>query len=371
MKTTRLLKPVLYDDSGQYWIGQLIFWFGLSVIPFLGMVLWYERAEWIYIQHMFLQAAMGLVLSQVLAYCYLAIWPFNALVRLVLALLLAGLTALAWTALRIVTYIWLTDEEGTWAEFGGWYFGAFYIYLCWSALYHGLNYYLLLQVEHAAHLEDIERARHEQIRRLKAEAIAREAQLKMLRYQINPHFLFNTLHSIYALVRLKEEKKSLAMIDRLGKFLRYSLEYDPNVKTTLDDELKTLSLYIDIERIRFSDRLTLNIHVDETAGRAQVPSLLLQPLIENAVKYAVAGTEQGAKIAISARIAEQRWLVISVADNGPGFGKARSHSVPSHGVGLRNISERLETLFGENYQFQLLDVEPHGLNVEIQIPYSI
>jgi LytS/YehU family sensor histidine kinase len=241
--------------------------------------------------------------------------------------------------------------------------------LCWSALYHGLNYYLLLQVEHAAHLQDIERARYEQIKRLKAEAVAREAQLKMLRYQINPHFLFNTLHSIYALVRLKDEKKSLSMIDRLGKFLRYSLEYDPNVKTTLDDEIKTLSLYIDIERIRFSDRLELNFHVDEQASRAQVPSLLLQPLIENAVKYAVAGTEQGASIDISARVADERWLVISVADNGTGFGKARSDSVPSHGVGLRNISERLETLFGENYQFQLLDVEPHGLNVEIQIPY--
>ncbi|MGD8176304.1 sensor histidine kinase [Marinimicrobium sp. ARAG 43.8] len=365
MTVRRFLKPVLYEDTGQYWTGQLIFWFILSALPFLGMMLWYQNAHLIYIEHLYLQTVLGLMISQLLALTCLNLWYLPAGPRMILVVALAGLAAAGWTSLRLITYVWLTGETHIWSEYGGWYFGAFYIYLCWCALYHGMNYYGLLQKEHAEHLRDIERGRNEQIKRLQAEASAHQAQLKMLRYQINPHFLFNTLHSIYALIRLRDRERSLAMLDRLGKFLRFSLEYDPKARTTLEDEVALLSLYVDIERVRFPERLRFIVDVSPDAARAELPSLLLQPLVENAIKYAVAGSENGASISVRARVIAD-CLKITVSDTGA---DVEPSTTSGTGVGLSNIRQRLEALFPDDHSLTLLENDPRGLSVCIEIPY--
>lgn len=369
MQSHRHFLALINHNTHQYWSGQAIFWFCLSLVPFLGMVLWYNTTQWIYILHMLLQAGMGLLLSIPLGWCYTRIWSVNTVARMCAILLLAALTAAIWTALRIATYIWLTAEAETWGEFGGWYFGAYYIFLFWSALFHGVIYYRLLEVEHAERLKEIAHTKEEQIKRLKAESIAREAQLKMLRYQINPHFLFNTLHAIYALIRLSESKKALEMIAKLGKFLRYSLEYDPRLQVNLDDEINTLILYINIEKVRFSDRLTVNYEISDAAKTAKIPSLLLQPLIENAIKYAIATSEAGGTITIRAETINDK-LLLEVIDNGPGLAGAIALPEQSSGVGLRNTRERLQTLFGDDHSFSLQAAEPSGVRVSIVIPYE-
>lgn len=358
------------NHAGQYWLGQFVFWFCLSVVPFLGMTLWYNTVEWLYIEHMFLQAALGLMLSIPLGSLYLLIWKMPPLVRMCLVVCLAGVISAIWTWIRIVTYIWLTAETETWKEFGGWYFGAFYIFLCWSALYHGMKYYRLLEVEHREKLREMALTKEEKIKRLEAETIAREAQLKMLRYQINPHFLFNTLHAIHALIRLKQSEKATGMIGKLGGFLRYTLDYNPAQCVRLEDEIKTIKLYLDIESIRFSDRLEVKFNVEEQANCAMVPGLILQPLIENSIKYAIAVSETGGTITINSRVVGSQ-LLLEIIDNGPGINSTSDDAQEQRsGVGLRNTLERLQTLYNDFYSFDLAAVEPRGLQVSILIPYE-
>jgi signal transduction histidine kinase len=149
----------------------------------------------------------------------------------------------------------------------------------------------------------------------------RAAQLAMLRYQLNPHFLFNTLNSISTLVLLKQTERANAMLSRLSSFLRYTLVNEPTAKVTLVQEVETLKLYLEIEKMRFEDRLRPHFKIDGDTIGARLPSLLLQPLIENAIKYAVTSSEHGADIWITAR-REGRAVRIEVADSGPGPGGA-------------------------------------------------
>ena len=150
---------------------------------------------------------------------------------------------------------------------------TFSLLAAWSALYYGINYFLLLE-------DQIDQ-------RERLESQASSAQLAMLRYQLNPHFLFNTLNSISTLVLLKQTERANAMLARLSSFLRYTLVNEPTAKVTLAQEVETLKLYLEIEKMRFEDRLRPHFRIESETIGARLPSLLLQPLIENAIKYAV------------------------------------------------------------------------------------
>ena len=140
----------------------------------------------------------------------------------------------------------------------------------WSALYYGINFYLIVEQQ------------ADQMIALESQATS--AQLAMLRYQLNPHFLFNTLNSISTLVLLKQTERANAMLSRLSSFLRYTLVYEPTAQVTLAQEVETLKLYLEIEKMRFEDRLRPNFTIDPAVVKARLPSLLLQPLVENAIK---------------------------------------------------------------------------------------
>jgi LytS/YehU family sensor histidine kinase len=236
------------------------------------------------------------------------------------------------------------------------FFGAiildFSILAAWSALYYGINYYLLLE-------EEIDQRVH-------LESQASSAQLAMLRYQLNPHFLFNTLNSISTLVLLKQTERANAMLSRLSSFLRYTLVNEPTAKVTLVQEVETLKLYLEIEKMRFEDRLRPHFKIDGDTIGARLPSLLLQPLIENAIKYAVTPAENGADIWINAR-REGRAVRIEVADSGPGHGSAPIDA-QSTGVGLANIQDRLMQAYGPAHGFATRTNEHGGFSVIIEIP---
>ncbi|WP_448586651.1 sensor histidine kinase [Thermaurantiacus sp.] len=231
----------------------------------------------------------------------------------------------------------------------------------WTALYYGINYYLMLDEQ------------AERFQRL--EAHASRAQLEMLRYQLNPHFLFNTLNSISTLVLLGETEKANGMLSRLSSFLRYTLVGEREGLATVAQEIEALNLYLDIEKIRFGDRLRTRFAVSPAAAEARLPSLLLQPLVENAVKYAVTPSETGAELTVSAR-AERGRLVVEVVDDGPGIpGGIPGPSHEGTGLGLANIRERLTQIYGEDFRFELLpaaEAAPgsgnRGLRVVIDIP---
>jgi sensor histidine kinase YesM len=226
----------------------------------------------------------------------------------------------------------------------------------WSALYFAVNFYLVVE---------------QQIDQMQAlEMQASHAQLAMLRYQLNPHFLFNTLNSISTLVLLKQTERANIMLSRLSSFLRYTLANEPTAHVTLQQEAETLKLYLEIEKMRFDERLRTHFEIDERVAKARLPSLLLQPLVENAIKYAVTPQEEGADITVSARLAGER-VQIAVSDTGPGLIEAKQRPTLSTGVGLANIRERLAQAFGPDHRFEARSDPGKGFSVEIEIPFQI
>lgn len=236
----------------------------------------------------------------------------------------------------------------------------------WSALYYAINFFLTVE-QQADRLE-----------RLEAQTTA--AQLAMLRYQLNPHFLFNTLNSISTLVLLKQTEPANAMLTRLSGFLRHTLITEPGSQVTLAQEIETLNLYLDIERMRFEERLRTQFEIEDEAMQATLPAMLLQPLVENAIKYAVSPQEEGACISLSARVVGQR-LRIAVEDSGPGIDGPVQNSVldslpagagrpVSTGVGLANIRNRLMQGYGPDHLFETRSQPGGGFTVLIEIPYE-
>ena len=199
--------------------------------------------------------------------------------------------------------------------------------------------------------------------------MAHEAQLKMLRYQLNPHFLFNTLNAISTLILEQATDDANRMVTRLSSFLRHSLDNDPMKMVTLEQELRALKLYLDIEKVRFEERLQLEIDVEDEARRALIPSLLLQPLIENAIKYGIAQSVDGGCLKIAARVFAGD-LLLELSDDGPGVELVDGQIPGANGVGLRNTRERLEELYGTHHSFRLSETEPHGLTIRIRIPFE-
>jgi two-component system, LytTR family, sensor kinase len=230
----------------------------------------------------------------------------------------------------------------------------FLLIAAWSALYFGINFYIILEqrADELLHLE----------------SQASSAQLAMLRYQLNPHFLFNTLNSISTLVLLKQTERANAMLSRLSSFLRYTLVYEPTAQVTLAQEVETLKLYLDIEKMRFEERLRTNFDVDPAASKARLPSLLLQPLVENAVKYAVTPQEEGADISLEARLIGDKVRIV-VSDTGQGLNGAVSSTTSSTGVGLANIRDRLAQAYGEDQMIEYGTTPEGGFSVTIELPY--
>ncbi len=354
------------NTSYQFWLLQVVGWFGLSLISFLSLTLWYDQQGFNYIAHTLLQSLLGILVS----------WPLRPLFhhfwhKSVWSLVAAGMAgvlvcSVVWTILRITTFMAMTGEQGLWTDFGGWLFGSILIFSCWAAFYHGAKFYQLLQSEHANLLRVAAENKEQQLRRSQAEAIAHEAQLKMLRYQLNPHFLFNTLNAIAALVTAKELSRAGTMIVQLSNFLRYSLDNDPVRRVTLKEEIDALKLYLNIEQTRFAERLALDFAIDTSAEVVRIPSLLLQPLAENAIKYAVAPMEEGGKISVSAEL-DKDYVCIEMLDSGPGI-KAEDQSLEGVGIGLRNTVDRLHEFYGDNYTFNLESAASGGLRVFMRLP---
>ncbi len=248
--------------------------------------------------------------------------------------------------------------------------GVFYLDLtllgAWSALYYAINFYLQIEEQ------------NDQLIRLENQATS--AQLAMLRYQLNPHFLFNTLNSISTLVLLKQTEPANAMLSRLSSFLRYTLINEPTGRVTVSQEVETLKLYLDIERMRFEERLRTTFRIDPATVEGLLPSLLLQPLVENAIKYAVSPQESGAEITITTQLVGPN-LRITVSDTGPGLQTGDSDNrlsgvtfdggePVSTGVGLANIRDRLAQAYGDEHRFETVDAPEGGFAVNIEIPFE-
>ncbi len=195
-----------------------------------------------------------------------------------------------------------------------------------------------------------------------------QARLETLRMQINPHFLFNTLHAISSLVE-RDPKGVRRIIARLSNLLRYTLEDSSRQEVPLREELQFLAGYLEIQQIRFQDDLEVEQKVDNDVLDALVPNLILQPLVENAIKHGVSDTTGSGRIVIKARRVDE-WLELSVTDNGPGL-PANGVSSDGKGLGLQNVETRLEGLYGDRQELILESPADGGVTARIRVPYHL
>jgi two-component system, LytTR family, sensor kinase len=340
------------NRNALFWSLHAAGWGAYAISQYFGALLQAQPVA--YQQVIAISAVSGFILSMPLRPIYRRLWgrPLRTMIVGVLASCYA--TALALRVVINLAYKYLV--EPTWQfktlfEVLEGSVSTTYLLLCWSALYFGIKYYESLQQQREA--------------ALKATALAQEAQLKMLRYQLNPHFLFNTLNAISTLILDNQNRIANHAVARLSEFLRYTLDQDPMKKVTLRKEIEALDLYLNTERLRFGERLRLEYAIEEGALEALLPSLLLQPLIENAVKHAISPRENGGMIRIEGRT-RAAMLELAVIDDGPGMREGLLQS-DSRGVGLRNTRERLAVLYGAGHRFAILNSHP-GLHVEMALP---
>jgi anti-sigma regulatory factor (Ser/Thr protein kinase) len=277
--------------------------------------------------------------------------------------------SMPWTAAHNLAMEWYEARlessafvlTGWFQLFGGAVYHAF-VLMAWSVLYFGIKHY-----------QDLEEERE---RALRAEAQAHVARLEALRYQIHPHFLFNVLNAISTLVAEGRNREAGRMIARLSDFLRLTLDEEVAQEVPLAEEIDFVKHYLDIEQIRFGDRLRTRIDVEPEALSAAVPSLILQPLVENAVRHGISRREEGGEIEVAGHLVGGT-LRLRVRDDGPGFGgtdeetKRRFENATERpGIGLANTSRRLEELYGENHRFSVRRADGGGIEVVIDIPFA-
>jgi two-component system LytT family sensor kinase len=212
----------------------------------------------------------------------------------------------------------------TWASF----------FLGWSVLYTVINYRLELEAQRD--------------RLARAEALAQTARLQALRSQLEPHFLFNTLNAISTLIIEKRNAAAERMINGLSQFLRLTLDKATTHEITVSEELEFARRYAEIQEMRFGDRLKIIFDIDPSILHALVPALILQPLVENAVKHGVLSQERPGSVTIAIRPLGKR-LRISVIDDGPGL----VNGTYSEGLGLTNSKARLSALYGDDFEFSI------------------
>jgi len=347
--------PFFEDKNRAFWFLQGLGWAGYFLLRSLSGFANSMGAMWLV--HTALLTGVGYSLTLLMGALFRRLIKMRVVWTALLSLLAVVVAATAFSVIETWSYTTFLkpDSRPTGIEYLGAILLNFALLAAWTALYYGINYYILLE---------------DQItQRERLESQASSAQLAMLRYQLNPHFLFNTLNSISTLVLLKQTERANAMLARLSSFLRYTLANEATAKVTLAQEVETLKLYLEIEKMRFEDRMRPHFRIDPDTIGARLPSLLLQPLIENAIKYAVTPCEDGADIWIIAT-KEGEGVRIEVADNGRSEGWAGSAASPSTGVGLANIRERLAQAYGSAHGFEMKKNEHGGFSVILDIPYQ-
>jgi two-component system, LytTR family, sensor kinase len=233
----------------------------------------------------------------------------------------------------------------------------------------GIGIYLLIAVTSYA-FSYYRRYREGQSKTLQLEAQLSQAELQALKMQLQPHFLFNTLHSISALMH-REPESARKMIARLGDFLRLTLENSGTQEVTLQQEIEFLQCYLEIEQIRFQDRLVTNVDVAPDVLDAKVPNLILQPIVENAIRHGIAPRSTPGLVEIQAQPRNGK-LRIQVRDNGPGLTSHRiAENLVGAGLGLANTEARLERLYGAAHVFDLTNDPRGGLLVTLEFPFTV
>jgi two-component sensor histidine kinase len=278
-----------------------------------------------------------------------------------------GVHLAACTAIGLITAAWIAGLEelmNPWALSGG---PGDFVPLFLSKFYNdGLSdlvlYASILAICYV--LDSKERLARQQTETARLSEALSKAQLHALRRQLEPHFLFNALNAISGLIREKKNDAAVSMIAGLSDFLRRVFEDSDRQEVALGEEMDFVQKYLDIQKVRFADRLKLDLQVPDELLSAQVPTLILQPMAENAVKHGIAKRANGGTIRISAwRSAGM--LNLTVYNDGP-----KHRPGPTSGIGISNVRSRLQRLYGDKFQLTMRDQEPDGVEVCVSVPFK-
>jgi len=342
----------------RFWVNQLIIWVLYAIASSLVRLTYihhdYDGPDTIII---IINTILGFGISSALGYYYHSLSLSQAGRNLLIALSASVASAFIWTFSSNWIYSLIDPVRWQDAHFSIYLVGvlnASFILLCWSAAYFSFKYYKQAQDQRQAMSE------------LKIQA--QQAKLQMLRYQVNPHFLFNTLASISALIRDGENDAADEMLGRMGDLLRITLKSSPVDMVTLEEELKILDMYVQIEKVRFQDRLQYKCEADEASKPVLVPSLILQPLVENSIKYVVACSQEGGEINLSVFVRDGR-LIIKLSDSGKLCDQPMVEANQgSTKLGLKNVQQRLKNIYEDDHEFTIGGSEFGGFTVEMNLP---
>jgi len=359
--TLELKDQAFSTQSHQFWTLQIAGWLGYAIIVFLAIVRPQMHQETFNLSEQLLNLVIETLSGFVLSYLqWLLIrrivnFPFNKTVFfsfLSAATLGIIFNIIKLSSSKIIIYQQRWNEAWDMLEFGGWLLFSLATMFVWTSIFFVMLYNTKLQKE------------HEML--LRAQTATKEAQLQMLRYQLNPHFMFNTMNAISTLIYKNENEKANEMLDKLCEFFRYSLDKNDRSTSTLKKELQLLELYLSIEKVRFGERLTININIGDDVLQGQVPCMFLQPLVENSIKYAIELRKKGGIISIEAENINNR-LLLRVIDNGQELTKNIKNGF---GIGMSNTKARLDAMFNGDYNVTIDSNYDHGTTVSITIPFE-
>lgn len=361
-ESTLELGPQAFSkQSHQFWTLQIAGWLGYAVVVFLAIIRPQIGQSGFNFSgqliNLVLETLSGFILSYLQWQLIKSIVHLPLKKTLLLSFISAATLGLLFNVIKlsfykIVVYQQQWNEAWNMLEFGGWLLFSLTTMFVWTSIYFIMLYNTKLQRE------------HEML--LRAQTATKDAQLQMLRYQLNPHFMFNTMNAISTLIYKNENETANEMLDKLCEFFRYSLDKNDKSKTSLLKELELIELYLSIEKVRFVERLNVEIDVCKTVLACQVPCMLLQPLVENAIKYAIELRKSDGKIRISAKQVGER-LLIQVADNGQ---ESQGKASNGFGIGLKNTQARLSAMFNGDYEVDITNTSDGGTTVAISIPFE-
>jgi hypothetical protein len=365
-------------DKPSFWLLHSLGWMTYVLIFTVDNVFFYRDFNKLGFEVFFPLVLAGIfaaLLTLPLRYIYRRCWGLPSGWLIAAIMLCSFLVSGIWTPVKNLAMWYFYEDFDVFSLIAGnpsedfrWYMlfmsvsYAFFMIFVWSTLYFGINYHYRLINEKKLLIEAVR--------------LSHISQIKMLRYQINPHFLFNTLNAVSTLVLRGSKEKANGMLIRLSTFLRFSLDNDPEKKIRLYEELKALMLYLEIEKTRFEDRLGVRFNIEPETEALLVPSLLLQPLVENSIKYAIAQMSKGGVIEVTAKC-QHGYLQMEVADNGPiqdnayldAKSETKGQTASSHiGVGVQNIVDRLNVLYPDKHSFNITRGQTAGYRVQISIP---
>lgn len=348
--------------SNQFWSLQIGGWLGYMFVVFIAII----RPQFDSPDFNLVGQIINLIVETLSGFCLsLLQWLFiqrvihNTLKQtLIMSFSSAAVLGLLYNIIKLGSYKVIVhsqqwNEAWNMLEFGGWLLFSLATMFVWTSIFFIMLYNSKLQRE------------HEQL--LRAQTLAKDAQLEMLRYQLNPHFMFNTMNAISTLILKEENDTASEMLDKLCDFFRHSLEATKQSNSTMKDELELLKLYLSIEKVRFGKRLKVNFDVDKDVMHCVLPNMLCQPIIENAVKYAVEPSKEGAEITFKAYKSDES-LIIKIKDTGQAVKELHSKGF---GIGLQNTRSRLDVMFNGECEVTLTPNQERGSTVTMTMPYEV